>query len=48
MKKVEVKEVNTKRGLDDFVHFPARLYVGNPYYVPVCGSVIIMLWRLFF
>ena len=40
MKKVEVKEVNTKRGLDDFVHFPARLYVGNPYYVPDMDSDI--------
>ena len=34
MKKVTVKEVQTRRGMDDFVRLPRRLYRGNPCYVP--------------
>lgn len=34
MEKVRVKEVQTKREMDDFVRFPATLYAGCPYYVP--------------
>ncbi len=34
MKKTNVKEVNTGRGMDDFVELTERLYAGCPYYVP--------------
>ncbi len=31
---VEIKEVTTKTDLKKFIHFPNKLYEGNPYYVP--------------
>ena len=34
MRKVNVKEVNTEREMDDFVGLTERLYAGSPYYVP--------------
>ena len=34
MRKVNVKEVKTKREMDDFVRLTERLYAGCPYYVP--------------
>ena len=34
MRKVNVKEVNTEREMDDFVGLAERLYAGSPYYVP--------------
>lgn len=37
--KVQIKEVTTKRELKAFVHFPNRLYKGNPYYVPQIESM---------
>lgn len=36
---VQIKEVTTKRELKAFVHFPNRLYKGNPYYVPQIESM---------
>ena len=33
MRKVNVKEVNTEREMDDFVGLTERLYAGSPYYV---------------
>ena len=34
-----IKEVTTKQALRAFVHFPNRLYKGNPYYVPQIESM---------
>lgn len=34
MRTVNVKKVETKREMDDFVAFPSRLYETCPYYVP--------------
>ena len=34
MRKVNVKEVNTEREMDDFVGLTERLYDVSPYYVP--------------
>ena len=34
MRKVNVKEVKTKREMDDFVRLTERLYADSPYYVP--------------
>ncbi len=34
MKKIRVKEIHTKREMNDFVALPRRLYAGCPYYVP--------------
>ena len=34
MKRITVKEVNSRREQNDFVRLPGRLYAGNPYYVP--------------
>ena len=36
---VTIKEVKTKQELKAFVHFPNRLYKGNPYYVPQLESM---------
>ena len=35
----KIKEVTTKKELKSFVHFPNRLYKGNPYYVPQIESM---------
>ena len=37
--KVRIKEVVTNKELKAFVHFPNRLYKGNPYYVPQIESM---------
>ncbi len=34
MDKIQVKKVETKREMNDFVRFPEKLYAGCPYYVP--------------
>ncbi len=31
---VEIKEVTTRKQINEFVNFPQRLYKGNPYFVP--------------
>lgn len=31
---ITVKEVATKKELNDFIAFPLRLYKGNPFFVP--------------
>lgn len=36
---VTIKEVTTKKDLKAFVHFPNKLYKGNPYYVPQIESM---------
>lgn len=36
---VTIREVTTKRELKAFVHFPNKLYNGNPYYVPQIESM---------
>lgn len=40
MTKISIRKVETKRGLDDFVRLPRKLYAGNPYYVPDLESDI--------
>ena len=37
--KIKVKEVNSKKELREFVHFPNELYKDNPYYVPQIESM---------
>jgi len=32
---IEIVEVQTRRQLKQFIHFPLKLYRGNPYYVPL-------------
>lgn len=36
---IRIKEVETKKELRDFVHFPNQLYKDNPYYVPQIESM---------
>lgn len=31
---IEIKEVNTKKEIKNFIEFPLKLYKGNPYFVP--------------
>ena len=51
MRKVNVKEVNTEREMDDFVGLTERLYAGSPYYVPdmetdIGGLTLLVLGKM--
>ena len=40
MEKVNIKKVQTRQEMEDFVRFPHKLYAGCPYYVPDLDSDI--------